>query len=62
MLQKEDGSLHLTWSNRLGAAASGAPELDVVLPSGQSRFEKVPRPGSLIVALQRAGADSHFFW
>lgn len=60
--QKEDGSLHLTWRNRVGAAPSGAAELDVVLPPSQSRCEKVQRPNSRILAVHRAGADGHFFW
>ena len=46
----------------MGATASGPPELDVLLPLGTARVERVPRPGARILALHAVGADSHFFW
>lgn len=52
--------MRLLWSNRIGAEASGSPELDVKLAG--ARLEKVPRPGARILALHASGAESRFFW
>lgn len=60
-MQTGDGAVRLLWSNRIGAAASGAPELDVKLTAG-ARVEKVPRPGARILALHASGSESRFFW
>lgn len=60
MLQASDGGVRLLWSNRIGATASGQPELDETLAAAQ--VEKVPRPGARILALHRSGTESRFFW
>jgi hypothetical protein len=58
--QAKGGGVRLRWSSRIGAAASGAPELDDTLTAAQ--LEKVPRPGARILALHCSGRERRFFW
>lgn len=59
-MQSADQAVHLQWSNRVGAVATGAPELDVALQG--ARVERIPRTGARILAVHSIGAESRFFW